>query len=125
MKKLQFVFVIGLTFILFSCKKENGGSNEIYGNWKLNETMYDPGDGSGKYIKVKEAKFATFDREGNIKGNAITDLVGYKILDSVRMEVRSNNHSTPLIYRYKLKSSRLELNPPCIEGCGLRFIRVR
>lgn len=123
MKKLHFTLFIGFALSIVACKKENNGSKEIYGNWKLTETMNDPGDGSGRYIKVKEDKYASFDADGTIKGDALSELVSFKILDSVTMEVKAKNYSSPIIYHYQVTSSKLVLNPPCIEGCGLRFVR--
>ena len=123
MKKLQIVLFAALILSFAACKKESNGSKEIYGTWKLTETWMDPGDGSGVYRKVKEDKYATFNRDGTIKGDAVTDLLSFKILDSVTMEVKSGNQTSPFIYRYKVTSTKLELNPPCIEGCGLRFVR--
>lgn len=123
MKKLQLTLFIGLVLSIASCKKENNGSKEIYGSWKLTATRNDPGGGNSVYIKVSENKYATFDTDGNIKGDAMPELISYKILDSVRMEVKSKIYADPLIYRYKITSNALELNPPCIEFCGLRFVR--
>lgn len=124
MKKLWLALFIVFSVSFVSCKKGNNGPGEIYGTWKLTETWNDPGDGSGKYTKVEgPAKYVTFDRSGNIKGNAMPDAVKYKILDSTQLEITAKNYPQPLNYRYKVASNTLELNPPCYEGCGLRFVR--
>lgn len=124
MKKIYLAVLVTLTLSYLSCKKSDQGSTEIYGTWKLVETWNDPGDGSGKYVKVKGApKYISIDKSGTIGGDALPDALSYKILDSVQMEITSNNYAKPFVYRYKVSSNTLELNPPCIEGCGLKFKR--
>ena len=127
MKKLLLLlsgYLVCLSATLVSCKKEKDGPGELYGKWKLTETLQDPGDGSGKYIKVNgEAKYLTIDKSGKFQGNALPDLDNFKVLDSIRMEVTSKTYDKPLVYYYTISEKSLTLNPPCIEGCGYRFIR--
>jgi hypothetical protein len=126
MKKILLILLAAASIIYVSCKKtdDNDGPGEVYGKWKLTETMQDPGDGSGKYIKVTgDAKYITLDKSGKFEGDAIPELLTFKILDSVRMEVTGKNQSQPYNYRYKVSAKSLTLNPPCIEGCGFRFVR--
>lgn len=124
MKKLWLALFIAFSVSIVSCKKGDKGTKEIYGTWKLTETWNDPGDGSGKYTKVEgPVKYLTIDTSGNMEGEAIPDAVTYKILDSERLEITSKNYPQPLIYGYKVTFNTLELNPPCIEGCGLKFKR--
>lgn len=124
MKTLWSALVIAFLVIIVSCKKDDNGTREIYGTWKLTETLNDPGDGSGIYTKVNgPVKYLTIDTSGNIQGDAMPDVVKYKVLDSERLEITSKNYPQPLIYWYKVTFNTLELNPPCIEGCGLKFKR--
>ncbi|SDF97620.1 hypothetical protein SAMN05421827_102293 [Pedobacter terrae] len=111
-----------------SCKKSDDRPGEVYGEWKLTETLADIGNGQGKYKKVTgEAKYLKVERSGDqvgrFTGNAMPNLLSFKILDSVRMEVYSSNYQMPAIFRYQVSAKSLELNPPCIEGCGYRFVR--
>ncbi|MFF5380571.1 hypothetical protein [Pedobacter suwonensis] len=130
MKKILF-FLAAVGMINASCKKSdysNDGKGEVYGKWKLTETLFDIGNGQGKYTKVSGgAKYLilekSVDKAGIIKGDAIPNLFSFKILDSVQMEVYSDNNKMPAIFRYRASAKSLELNPPCIEGCGYRFIR--
>lgn len=125
MKNLTLLICIACIFGFHSCKKEkDNGPGEIYGTWKLTETWGDPGDGSGKYVKVKgDPKYIIFNQSGNIEGSAIPNITSYKIIDSVKLEVTYTNNPQPIIYRYKVSAKDLELNPPCIEGCGFKFKR--
>ena len=131
MKKISLLLLATICIIYVSCKKntiDNDGPGEVFGKWKLTETMFDPGDGSGKYKKVTgDAKYLTLEKSagkaGKFRGDAIPDLFSFRILDSVKMEVYSNTYKMPMIYRYKVSAKSLQLNPPCIEGCGYRFLR--
>jgi hypothetical protein len=124
MKKTLIILFLIIAGLYFSCKKDDNGKGEIYGKWKLTETMADPGDGSGKYVKVTgSANYITFSTSGELSGKAIPEAASYKILDSVRIEIAYKDNPAPLVFWYKVTSNTLQLNPPCIEGCGLRFVR--
>lgn len=125
MRKACFTFLMITLVVLASCKKDRkDGPGEIYGTWKLTETMADPGDGSGKYRPVTgEAKYITLEASGKISGEAVPDALTFKVLDSTRLELSLKGNTQPVVFWYKVTSSKLTLNPPCIEGCGLRFIR--
>lgn len=127
MKKGLLLLFIAISGLFFSCKKDKAKSEavEIYGKWKLTETMSDPGDGSGKYMKVTgEPKYLSFNKDGKLKGDALSlETFRYRILDSARVEILYNVYLPPTIFTYKLTSKTLSLHPPCIEGCGLRFVR--
>src|SRR4051812_33514807 len=115
MKKvfLSLLFILSIAYT--SCKKNDDSPGEIYGKWRLTETLSDPGDGSGKYIKVKgDPKYITFEQSGKVSGDAISDLTTFKVLDSVRIELRTKTYNQPLVYYYKATARTLRLNPPCI-----------
>lgn len=96
----------------------------IIGTWKLTESLADPGDGSGKYKPVTgPTKYMTFDANGKVTGDANPNVTSYKILDYEKIEFTTLQNSS-ITYRYKIIGNQLELNPPCIEGCGLKFIRM-
>jgi len=124
MKKALLLLLVMTGFVYSSCKKTDDGPGEIYGKWKLTETMNDPGDGSGKYMKVKgDAKYLILANSGQITGDAMPELMTFKIVDSNRLEISTRNYTMPYTYYYKVTTKTLTLNPPCIEGCGLRFSR--
>lgn len=127
MKKGLLLLFIATSGLFFSCKKDKKepAPVEIYGKWKLIETMSDPGDGSGKYIKATgEPKYLSFNKDGKLEGNALSlETFRYRILDSTRVEILYYVYLPPKVFTYKLTDNTLELRPPCIEGCGLRFVR--
>jgi hypothetical protein len=131
MKKILLLLLAFASVIDLSCKKSDNNNDrpgEVYGKWKLTETMFDIGNGKGKYTKVNgEIKYLTLeksaDKAGKFKGDALPDLYAFRILDSVKMEVYSNTYKMPIIYQYKVSAKSLQINPPCFEGCGYRFVR--
>ncbi|RDC54531.1 hypothetical protein DU508_21435 [Pedobacter chinensis] len=124
MKKLLLPLLAILCIFYLSCKKGNDGPGEIYGKWKLTETLMDPGDGSGKYQKVKgKDQYLILEKSGKIEGDVLAEFSTFKILDSVRIEIKAKSNNQALTYYYKVSAKSLTLNPPCIEGCGLRFER--
>lgn len=126
MKKAIFYFILTLSIWQLSCKKENEteGSKDIYGIWRLTESYVDPGNGSGKYKEVTgEPKYLIFDKSGNVKGTAFSNLVSFRILDSVVIKFVVKDSNQSVNYRYKISERSLTLNPPCFEGCGFKFVR--
>ncbi|MES2829461.1 MAG: hypothetical protein V4687_14970 [Bacteroidota bacterium] len=124
MKRLLLLLSIGISVCYISCdKNEEEGPGEIYGRWKLLETLSDPGDGSGKYVKTKKDLYATFDRSGTLEGDALPGATSFKILDSVSIQISSKEPDRSLTYRYKVSAKSLWVYPPCFEGCGMHFIR--
>ncbi|WP_406826122.1 hypothetical protein [Pedobacter sp. KACC 23697] len=131
MKKILILLLAVGGIIDVCCKKSDNNNDrpgEVYGKWKLTETLFDIGNGQGKYTKVTgEAKYLQVEKSGNqagkFKGDAIPNLISFKILDSVRMEVYAKTYQMPVVFRYQVSANSLEINPPCIEGCGYRFVR--
>jgi len=123
MKKLLLLLsiVIGITYS--SCKKNTDGPGEVYGKWKLVETLADPGDGSGKYIKTKEDLSLVLTKSGKVEGDAMLNTESFKVLDSVSIEFKNSNPAQTITYRYKVTNNSLWLYPPCIEGCGFHYTR--
>ncbi|WP_293307163.1 hypothetical protein [Pedobacter sp. UBA5917] len=133
MKKILMLLLAISSLVYVSCKKtdrDNDGPGEVYGRWKLTETRFDIGSGNTPYQKVSgQAKYLILsksaDNAGKFKGDAILNLYSFRILDSVRMEVFNYTYQMPSTYYYKVSANTLELNPPCIEGCGYRFVREK
>jgi hypothetical protein len=124
MRKLALILLAITTFFYIACKKESSKESTIYGKWKLTETLADPGDGSGKYMPVKgAAKYVVLEESGKISGEAFPEAISFKIVDSIRLEITFKDRKEPASFRYKVSGSILEINPPCIEQCGLRFRR--
>lgn len=98
-------------------------TNSILGKWKLTESLIDIGDGKGTWTKAEMNHYVKFNNDSTIESNLYTDLKQYRLADSVTL-IFVREDLSELKYRYAIKDSGLELNPPCIEACGSRFIRV-
>lgn len=117
------VFTLIFSIIFFvSCEKSEE-SSELPGKWKLVSTLSDPGDGSGKWQNASQHSDIEFFTDGSVKTHNLSEFKRYKVVDSVNIEFTSPNDSK-INYRYSLNGRSLELNPPCIEACGLRFIKA-
>lgn len=128
MKKIGiFTFTI-LAVLLIACSKSETDKieNTLLGKWKLTSTLADPGDGSGQWRPVSEQSdylYIKFNADSSIESNGYSDFKKYSVTDSVHLEF-TRTDKTKIRYWYKVNNSNLELNAPCIEACGERFIRV-
>lgn len=112
-----------ISSIMLSCRSTK--PTEIYGKWRLKETLSDPGDGSGRYQPAgNDHIFLIFKKSGRISGTALPDAVRYNRIDSAKIQVSFKTGRQLINYHYILSQDFLTLIPPCIESCGLRFERV-
>ncbi|MBC8152783.1 MAG: hypothetical protein H7Z72_07725 [Bacteroidetes bacterium] len=109
-------------------------NNGLIGKWKLTETFSDPGDGSGKWMKVKEAFVL------DIKTDSTVIVVGKPIFltASSTYVLRKISQDKLWFYSpksasgpdsryigYKVTATDLELAYPCDEGCVERFKAIK
>lgn len=116
--------LIAFIGVLVSCDKNDQSPENLYGKWKLTEQLADPGNGSGTWQKVTgKAKYVNFDKEGALTGEALPEFIKFKIIDTVRIQFAQKGTADSIIYYYKIKGDDLILNPPCIEACGIKFVK--
>ena len=118
-----------MSALFSSCEKDGVNNPTLSGTWKLTESYADPGDGSGKYVKVPKdsQKLLVIGDDGTITGDALIAASTYKVLaDPDRLEVLFKGQTNPIIFFYKLSGNTLSLTGGgCIEGCGSKFERVK
>lgn len=117
----RFFTLIILAIFFISCEKTDENTT-LVGKWALVATLNDPGDGSGQWQTVSEDSDIELFADGSVKTHNFSDFQTYRVIDSVRIEFTSADNAR-FNYRYRLQGRLLELNPPCIEPCGLRFKR--
>ncbi len=132
MRPLLFSILAALLFAV-SCEKQSGFSLEatLEGTWVVKQVWADPGDGSGTYNKVtvKPAPEITFRADGTVSSSSgffgLHMIDSFKVIDSaqVLLSFKPQSSQPQMIYRYSFEGNVLELNPPCIEGCGLKLVR--
>lgn len=132
---MRLLLISILTALLFavSCKKQSGFSLEttLEGTWAVKQVWADPGDGSGTYTKVtvKPAPQITFRADGTVSSSSeffgLQMIDSFKVIDRTQVHLSFKPHSSQpqMIWRYSFEGNILQLNPPCIEGCGLKLVR--
>jgi hypothetical protein len=126
-----FLIFVALTFsgLLISCDKQlldQIPDNSIIGKWKLYQTLADPGDGSGTWYSAYRLSYVTIHSNGVIEctGDELYQVQSYHIVDSTHVELVFKS-SQKILYRFEVKNPILEINAPCREACGLRYIKVK
>ncbi|TFF38861.1 hypothetical protein [Mucilaginibacter psychrotolerans] len=112
----------------------------LTGTWKLNATYMDPGDGSGTYHPVTAAgnNSITLKTNGELEISGLDDTENFllhfsqyksfTIQDSVTLVFKEHANNNTQKFIYKIEGDKLSLIPAgpvmCIEGCGVRFVKV-
>jgi len=120
MKNLHNLILVFIILSLTACEK-SGTETSLTGKWKLTETLADPGDGSGKWVSVKNSdSYLQINADGTISGNNFTNFKQYRVIDNQQIEFIYQN-GTPTILSYKLSGNSLEISGGCFEACGSRY----
>lgn len=124
MKKLTTLSLLSI-LVFFACEKDEKLTTPLQGEWRLTETLADPGDGSGEWQTASKdsVTYIIFNEDGSLETNLSSKMERYKIKDSVYLEIVLTDQENPIPYRYQIDKKNLILNPPCIEACGLRFVK--
>ena len=123
------LIILTMSALFSSCEKDGVNNPTLSGTWKLTESYADPGDNSGKYVKVPKdsQKLLVIGDDGTITGDALLPVSSYKVLTNPdRLQVLLKGQTDPVILFYKLSGNSLTLTGGgCIEGCGSKFERVK
>lgn len=113
--------------ILISCSKSDSACAEktaLTGNWKLVETLADPGDGSGTWQPAAHPLTLTFTSNGSIGGDAFPQARHYEVSSDTNLRFTFAD-GTFINYNYTLTETTLVLSGGgCIEACGAKFIKT-
>ena len=120
MKKLAVLLV---SVLLFSCS-EPKDEYALVGNWKLTETLIDPGDGSGVFEKTTFDWTLEFLPNGTIQSSKSLCLNGSSNdATYTDTEIKGTACDAP-VYTYKQDGKYLILTHGfCIEPCRYKFLR--
>lgn len=120
MKNLHNLILVFIFLSLTACEK-SGSDTTITGKWKLTETLADPGNGSGKWVSVKNSdSYLLINADGTISGNYFTDFKQYRVIDDKEIEFIYQNGSKTT-RKYNLNGNALEISGGCFEACGSRY----
>lgn len=128
----EFILMMCLA-LLFACNKtDNDKQNDLVSKWKLIEVLADPGDGSGTFQPIESDLIIEFYKDGTIKSNG---LLCYMTLESsdetfgtystVDNTISPDDCNHSLDYSLDSENSQLIISYPCIEPCGLKFIKIQ
>jgi|GEM_PF-1296224 len=129
--RLHFFFTAMMTLLLGCAPDDVALAPELQGTWKLEAMYMDPGDGSGAYMPVDSDRTLDVKASGEVKSNG--DLcrmstesngttTGVLSTSTQQLEISQCQSSFPI--RYALINDYLYLYYPCIEGCGMRFVKI-
>lgn len=100
---------------------------QLSGKWKLTESLIDIGNGQGKWTKVSDTNgsypYIIFKTDSTLESNIFADMRRYHVIDSTKIRFTFFDNRK-IEYRYSFKNNTLLINPPCIEGCGYRFLKA-
>ena len=126
-KRIVLLFVFAAIF--FGCKKNAVDSGKsVIGKWKLTETQFSiAGIGDWKVEDSNNPRFITFNANGSFSatGNLFQGVDSYSInTDSTKINFYRSAVPDTSMMTYTIQSGLLTLRPPCIEPCGLRFVKA-
>ncbi len=124
---MRSILLLLLLFAFAACKKNPSfENNSLVGKWKLTESLADPGNGSGKWQKADPVnpQYLEFKNDGRLIASPV-DMYNadhYKITGDSSMIFIRGSENFPI--RYTFTKTLLTILPPCIEGCGQRYVPV-
>jgi len=127
-KKLILPSILALV-MFFACKKSNS-SSAIVGKWLLTEYYYSIGGPAiHEETDPKHPSIAEFLWDGSLiyyGDTTAARFCHYQLFaDSLVTACTNSNSGIPIPSRYELTDDSLKIYPPCIEGCGYTYVRVK
>ena len=123
MKRSLMLIVITALISCTSCSKEDSKEKELVNKWHLIESLSDPGDGSGVFVKIESDAIMEFYDNNSlvftenlcINGTSYTgtySLLKNKIYPECAQEAALN---------FRIENNHLIINYNCIEACAEKF----
>lgn len=138
MKKLTLFLAVAICAFFAACKKNDTVklNTPLTGTWKLASRFISPGSlGSWNDVPQGEVPtYITFSGNGTLTSTLSTstlfgEYANYAIKDSVTLKLTKNNSNDFQDFGYQIRKDTLEMSPAgpimCIEGCAVRFIKLR
>lgn len=119
--KIFYNLIIVFIFLSVTACEKFRSDTSLTGKWKLTETLADPGDGSGKWVSVKNSdSYLQINADGTLSSNNFINYKQYRVIDDQKIEFIYQNGMTTIL-NYKLNGNSLEIKGGCIEACGSRY----
>lgn len=123
---LFFIILVGL----FSCSEDDA---DLVGEWRLVEAYVDPGDGSGRFQKVKSKKVIQFYANGEVRSNGSLCDVSidstkpssgtYSFEDSTIIVKNCGGYNPQVNASFSIEGKYLIIYHFCMEGCGEKYVK--
>jgi hypothetical protein len=130
MKRLTLLLAIMIAFM--SCSNNNNNSEiEIVGEWKLIETLADPGDGSGTFQPINSDKIIEFFNDETFTSNGTLCQMSDETTTTTGTYSETESEIFPtdcinpeLSLSFEITNSRLIISYFCIEPCKEKYVKV-
>jgi len=120
--------LLAFTLTLVSCSNNNNSEKEIVGEWKLIETLADPGDGSGVFQQIDSNKTIEFFNDNTFTSNGVLCFMSNETTSSTGTYLETESQIFPsdcnnseLSLTYEITSSDLIISYFCIEPCKEKY----
>ncbi len=138
MKPVVICLCVFLFSELFSCTKSPESKTvltepnaSLTGQWKLIETLVDPGDGSGTWHSTDSmGYYIQFNADSSFDNNFINNFVPSVYSNMIKYSVINDSiinfiDSAANVYNryYTIKEDTLNITGGCYEACGSKFIK--
>lgn len=127
----KFVFILVSVGILFSCDNDDNSNTEsdLIGEWKLIETLQDPGGGTGTFVAVDSDKIITFNSDGTLTSNGNLCTMSPSAENPTSGTYSMSNMTLNLEdcidldydFPFEQNGDILIINYPCIEPCRAKY----
>lgn len=119
----KYLLVILIITSAYACNKNSDTAQTLLtGKWKLTQLYASTGP-PGQWVPAINNSYVIFYSNGVMGGSVFPNFTSFSIKDSVTLVLFKNDQSS-YSFRYSLKNKVLEIDPPCIEGCGIRLSQV-
>ena len=131
--KKAFISLLLFSQVINACKDGNVPTekSDLFGQWLQTEYLNDPGNGSGTWQKPSPNSYEviSFRRDyvfvgGDGQYNLFPGYISFRIRSDSTLTLYKTSHADSLRLRISLTSKTLEIDPPCIERCGMRFSKI-
>lgn len=135
MRQLAYFLSAICMLLATSCDKETVKGNSavksnnatLTGNWKLVQSLADPGDGSGTWQPVATSTSLAFNADGTTNGSTFPNYIAYTLSATTDITF-SQADKTTQNYRFTISHDTLSISPDgpirCTEACGIRFVKT-
>ncbi|MGB8193839.1 MAG: hypothetical protein WCF67_18040 [Chitinophagaceae bacterium] len=128
---MRLAAILSLVIMLsaFQCHRTCGpedGSTTLTGKWKFTEFYMSPGDGSVNWQGAPAGQtYIEFKPDGSFASDLpmLSNYTRYEIIDASSVKLLGAPSPNQFLLGYTISGSRLEIIPPCFEGCAYRFKR--